>query len=56
MIIPGNAVGSESSIVGWLVAQLAVAMTFLASLVGYIPYAIGVGVPLLYYLIIWQNI
>jgi hypothetical protein len=54
MSVQGNIVSSDN-LVGWLVTQLVALGALLASLAGWIPYAIIAAIPTIYYLLmIWE--
>jgi hypothetical protein len=54
MSVQGNVVHSDN-LVGWLVTQLVALGALLASLAGWIPYAIIAAIPTIYYLLmIWE--
>ena len=55
MEMPGHAVGSEGGLIGWLILQLSALGTLILTYIGFLPYAIGVSIPMLYYIImIWE--
>ncbi len=56
MSLAGNSAVGNDGIVSWFITQLIALGTLLASLAGWIPYAIVAAIPTLYYLVmLWET-
>lgn len=54
MSVQGNVVGNDG-IIGWIILQLAALGALIASLAGWLPYALIAAIPTIYYLLmIWE--